>query len=215
MAKMCQYAVVDLEMCRVPRGERRKVFGRASELIQIGAVLLGDSLEMVDSFMTYVQPEFGAIDDYIEKLTGIRHKDVAKAPFAKEALDAFLSWLPEDAKIVSWSDNDLRQIKAEIEGKGYELPEMEPYFDSWIDCQVIFGEKMHSERCYRLSEALNFADIDYLDGEHDALVDAKNTAMLFAKMEREPVLKLSPYLVEEETHLFNPFANLLSGFAIA
>ena len=34
---------------------------------------------------------------------------------------------------------------------------------------------------YKLSEALSIADISYDDGAHDALVDAKNTARLFAK----------------------------------
>ena len=41
---MCKYAVVDLEMCKVPHGVRKDKFRWARETIQIGAVLLDESL---------------------------------------------------------------------------------------------------------------------------------------------------------------------------
>ena len=96
--------------------------------------------------------------------------------------------------------------------------------DSWIDCQKTFGEKLNSERCYRLSEALVAADIIYEDGAHDGLVDAYNTALLFAKMEKEDELSLNPYyrsmLFEEEENCCSTLGSLFSGidmsaFAIA
>ena len=60
------------------------------------------------------------------------------------------------------------------------------------------------------------ADIDYDEGEHDALVDAKNTAQLFVKMEREPVLVLNPhYSNQKEEETYNPFAALLSNYSVA
>lgn len=67
-----------------------------------------------------------------------------------------------------------------------------------FDCQLTFGEKMNAQKKYKLSEALIIADIDYTAGEHDALVDAQNTAVLFAKMQREKTLKLSSYYVPAE-----------------
>jgi inhibitor of KinA sporulation pathway (predicted exonuclease) len=76
---------------------------------------------------------------------------------------------------------------------------------------------MHNERCYNLTEALRITGIDYEEGEHDALVDAKNTALLFAKMEREQELKLSKYYTDQKNeHLTsNPFADLFAMFEIA
>ena len=78
-----------------------------------------------------------------------------------------------------------------------------------------FSEKMGHSKNYRLSEALSIADIDFEDGAHDALVDAHNTALLFAKMEQEPVLRLSPYYItsaEDKPLTFTPFAELLSKY---
>ena len=43
---MCNYVIVDLEMCNVPQAVRQKGYQFRNELIQIGAVLLGDDLEI-------------------------------------------------------------------------------------------------------------------------------------------------------------------------
>lgn len=190
---MSKYVIIDLEMCNVPRAKRGDFYYLTNELIQIGAVLVDENLEITDSFMTYVSPEFGTIDSYIERLTGISREDVYGAPTAREALEMFANWLPEDAVLVSWSYSDESQIRKEIKAKDICIDRFDCYLDNWIDCQETFGEKMNADKNYKLSEALIIADIDYADGQHDALVDAKNTALLFIKMEREPVLVLSPY----------------------
>lgn len=158
---MSKCVIVDLEMCNVPKGESRIAFGHSNELIQIGAVMLDESLEICGSFQTYVHPEFGFIDGFIEKLTGITPKDVADAPLAAEALRSFLDWLPADGKIISWSYSDLSQIIWELEGKHIDLPGLDPYLDTWEDCQATFSERLHSARRYSLSEALNFTEIIY------------------------------------------------------
>lgn len=220
---MSKYAVVDLEMCKVPYGARKGKYRWASETIQIGAVLVNEELEIVDEFVTYVSPEYGFIDTYINNLTGISRADVAKAPDMKTALQKFVSWLPEDTKVVSWSNNDELQIRHEMLSKEIDIDGLEQILDEWIDCQKTFAKKMNNQRCYRLSEALVAADINYEDGAHDGLVDAYNTALLFAKMEKEEELVLNPYyrnaITEEEDNGFSLgslFAGIdLSGFAIA
>lgn len=193
---MCQYAVVDLEMCKVPCGTKKDKYPWRHETIQIGAVLLNEALEIVDEFSTYVFPQFGFIDTFINDLTGISEADVQNAPSMEEALRRFVNWLPDGVKAVSWSRSDEQQIRHEIEAKDICIEGLNAILDNWIDCQETFGEKMNSSRCYKLSEALVAADIMYKDGAHDGLVDAYNTALLFAKMEREPQLVLNPYYAD-------------------
>ncbi len=190
---MCQYAVIDLEMCNTPYGTRKGKYRYKRETIQIGAVLLNESLEIQDEFSTYVSPQFGFIDSDINKLTGISGRNVNKAPNMEEALQKFVDWLPNNTTVVSWSRNDEIQIRHEVEEKGINIEGLGAILDNWIDCQKIFGEKMGSSKCYKLSEALVAADIMYKDGAHDGLVDAHNTALLFIKMEREPQLVLNQY----------------------
>lgn len=214
---MSKYVIVDLEMCRVPKGFKRENFKSACELIEIGAVLLDDTYEIVDRFKIYVSPEYGEVDQYIQNLTGITKADTKDAPTTKEALELFVNWLPEDAILVSWSDNDEKQIRKEVGLKNLDIPGLDKYLDNWKDCQKTFSEKMKSPKNYRLSEALIIADIDYDENIHDGLVDAENTAMLFVKMKREPKLKLiSCYLTEEDNStMYTPIAGLLKNFSYA
>lgn len=208
-----QYVIVDLEMCRVPFSKKTEQYPCRNEIIEIGAVLVNEKLETVDTFKTYVAPEFGVLDDYIQKLTGITNYDLENAPTLCKALERFTEWLPENAILVSWSDNDEYQMSEEIYYKYIDIPELEKCFDNWEDCQREFGQRMKTSKVYKLSEALAIADLEYDENIHDALVDARNTALLFIKMKNEPVLKLSPYYstgTDSNTLTFKPFANLFA-----
>ena len=204
-------------MCKVPKGVKREKFKSAYEIIEIGAVLLDDTYEVVDKFKTYVSPEYGEVDQSIQKLTGITKADTIDAPTIEEALELFTEWLPEDVILVSWSDNDEKQIQKEIELKNLEISKYKTRLINWEDCQKTFSKKMNSPKKYKLSEALIIADIDYDEHIHDGLVDAENAVMLFAKMKREPKLKLiSCYLTEEDNStMYTPIAGLLKNFNYA
>ncbi len=221
---MSKYVIVDLEMCKVPYRARKNKSKGANETIQIGAVLLDDSFEIVDNFVTYVAPQYGFIDAFIKNLTGISRADVANAPSMEDALKAFVKWVPEDTRVVSWSDNDKIQIQHEVKDKCIVIDGLDKILDEWIDCQKLFSEKINNKKCYKLSEALIAADIFYKDGEHDGLVDAYNTALLFAKMEKENEFVLNPYykcaITNEKESCVCSLGSLfegidLSGFAIA
>ena len=208
---MSQYVVVDLEMCQIPVDKRKAAgYGRTTETIQIGAVLLNEQFEIADEFNSFVKPELGFMDTRIMQLTGISSTDLIDAPFMKEALIRFIDWIPADAKVVSWSESDLEQIRYEALKKGISHERLESILDEWIDCQKMFMDKISVERKYKLSEALIIADIDQEGHEHNGLADAYNTAKLFAKMMTEPELKLNSYYMKaqsgEERH---------SGFSIA
>ena len=124
---MSSYVVMDLEMCNVPKEKRTAEFWWKNEIIQIGAVLMNEDYEIVDEFMSFVQPEYGEIDDFIQRLTGISQSDVADAPCAAEALTAFTAWLPEDAYVVAWSETEAVQIERELDAKKIDLPELDWY----------------------------------------------------------------------------------------
>lgn len=212
---MSRYVVVDLEMCRTPRGTKKGNDILKNELIQIGAVLLDENLSVSDNFMTYVAPSYSRISPFIQKLTGISQKNLTGAPSFEKAMEMFTSWIPADTKVVAWSDNDANQIAYEASYKGISVTNL--HVDDWYDCQKTFSEKMHTEKIYRLSDALSIANIFYDEDFHDALVDAKNTALLFAKMQKEDELVLNPYysLVNKEESTFNSFSNLLGNYRYA
>ena len=124
--------------------------------------------------------------------------------------DSFMTYVAPE--LVAWSGNDRAQIQREIRGKELSIPRLDTYMDEecWIDCQALFADKLDTSKSFRLSEALLLAEIEFDDGAHDALIDARNTAKLFEKVQREEVLTLSPYLIRSDmydSYTFNPFRN--------
>ncbi len=209
---MSNFLVIDLEMCKVPKGIKRQILNLSSEIIQIGAVLVNENLKVKDTFQSFVKPQEGIIDKKIQMLTGISQKDVYSAPDISKAISDMLAWMPEDTVIVSWSDNDLIQMKKEFEAKNLADLDFAKYFESWIDCQKTFSEKMHTQKVYRLSEALAITDIFYDENAHNALVDAQNTADLFVKMKTEDELVLSPYYASSINDIYDTSGSLLGSY---
>ena len=110
---MSQYIVLDLEMCTV----HHEVYNEDAlnhEIVQIGAVKLNESYDIIDKFMTYVSPEYGHIDKYINQLTGISDLELLNAPKLIDAFDLFIEWINKESIIVTWSENDEKQIREEL-----------------------------------------------------------------------------------------------------
>ena len=219
---MGYYVVVDLEMCRVP-AKMRKEYRYKNEIIQIGAALLDERLNVIDKFSEYVSPEYGYLDDFISKLTGIKRSDLKGAPHIHKALENFLNWLPnENVTAISWSDSDEKQFRMELAAKGIEISvRFENMLDTWIDCQPQFTQKMKmpSKKQYSLEEALIATDICTDGRAHNGLTDAYNTALLYAKMQREDELVLNKYYktAHEDTepeHLSFCFGDLLAAAGV-
>ena len=196
LRRKMKYIVLDLEFVPIPKsmimnqGIRLK-----AEIIQIGAVMMNENFKIIDRFMSYVKPQWGYIDATIKKLTGITPLNLVEAPNISDVLQDFSEWVPDEAVFVTWSTNDIDQIDDEMWYKNIDIPKLCQYFDTYIDCQSIFSDKLRTTKKYRLTDALNIAGLDYDDTNiHTALCDASNTALLFSRM-NAPVLILSPYYV--------------------
>ncbi len=213
---MENYVVIDLEMCKVPKKSRTVDFHWATETIQIGAVKLNTEYEVIDEFTIFVTPRFGRLTSDISRLTGITKEDLEGAPDIEEALRQFYDWLPENPVMVAWSDTDRSQMRYEIKGKHLSDDRLLNY--TWVDCQQIFDKKAGAENNYSLLNALNLSDIDYREGIHNGLVDAYNTALLFAKLKKTPDYEFNKYYKsvdesdKEPEHLSTSMGNLLAGF---
>ena len=119
-------------------------------------------------------------------------ENIYTAPTYKEAMEKFLRWLPSrDVSFVAWSESDRQQIEKESEQKGLSEEAMDRLMCTWIDCQQLFDEKMDAPRQYSLEEALVASDVCTEGRAHDGLVDAYNTALLFAKLRRDPDFELN------------------------
>ena len=74
------WVFMDLEMKPVDKQFRRQRDVCRQEVIEFGAVKLGEDLSEIDSFRRLVKPVYGDIPPRYERLTGISNADVAEAP---------------------------------------------------------------------------------------------------------------------------------------
>ena len=210
------YLVIDLEMCKVPRNYRSRSYKYANETIQIGAVLLDEEFKRIGTLSQYVPPEYGVIDHFIEKLTGIRNSQVKKAPKLQEALVHMIDWIGErEYKIYAWSESDRDQILHEMKAKKIDDIRINTFIDEsrWIDYQDVFTKRFELERQISLEEALGRVEIEPEGRFHDGLDDAVNTGRLIEKLELNMEYQLVSYeMPEKETeHLSCTLGELLSG----
>lgn len=160
---MRTYIVIDVEMCKVQKSYAWKDYRYANEIIQVGAVMLNENYEQIGEFSSYVRPQYGKIDLFIENLTGIRRSDVRNAPTLGEVLRSMSLWIGNrDVTFYSWSDTDYFQIRGEILAKGYDETEMEKFLNesNWVDYQKALKERLDMSRVLSLSDALTIAELE-------------------------------------------------------
>lgn len=112
------YLVIDLEMCKVPKDYRNKNYKYASEIIQIGAVLLDERYRRRDEICLYVHPEHGVIDNFIANMTGIKNRQIKNAPKLRERLLELTEWIGDrEYQVFAWSNSDFSQLSHEVRSK--------------------------------------------------------------------------------------------------
>ena len=173
-----EWVFMDLEMKPVERQFRHQWDICRQEVIEFGAVKLGEDLSEIDSFRQLVKPIFGDIPPRYERLTGISNGMVAEAPGFETALNRFAAWCSDAETVYAWSGSDLDQLRGEVRMKEIPFP-LDELTDKWADFQKIFTRAVGLRRELSLEQAVNIANVDFAGHQHDALWDARNTAELF------------------------------------
>ena len=172
------WVFMDLEMKPVDKQFRRQWDVCRQEVIEFGAVKLGEDLSEIDSFRALVKPAYGEIPPRYAQLTGITNDMVAEAPDFETVLGQFAAWCDDAETVYAWSGSDLDQLRGEVKMKSIDFP-LEALAGKWADFQKIFTRAVGLKRELSLEQAVNIANINFEGHQHDALWDARNTAELF------------------------------------
>ncbi len=114
-----RYIVMDLEWNQ-PLSSRSSLYRRLGsrlmfEVIQIGAVMLDDSLRMVGSFNQFIAPsQYRTLHPRISRITGIRQEDLEEAPEFPEALTRFSAWCGPEFVLTTWGCDDISVLHQNI-----------------------------------------------------------------------------------------------------
>ena len=186
------YIVVDLEWNQ-PLSFDTHVYREVGdrlifEMIQIGAVKVGENFEVIDSISIPIRPtHYVKIHPRIRKMTQLGSEELADAPQFLEAMDQFAEWCGEDYTLLTWGCDDVSVLKQNMDffGCTVKLPPL-------CDIQRLFSDVHKCRERKGLKAAMEMLEIQPDEARyfHNALHDAYYTALVFAKLPNpEDVLK--------------------------
>lgn len=169
------YIVFDMEW-NTPAWSRGMIMSPiplTGEVIEIGAVKLSDTMEVLEEFRIYVVPQYyKKMNRTVQHLTKIRADFLQEngVPFP-EAYQRFREWCGEDFIFASWGQNDLPMLLENLRLYGISAEELPPC----IDLQNLLDQEiLHKNQQCSLDDALMLLG-EAGDEAHDALHDARNT----------------------------------------
>lgn len=158
----------------------------SGEIVEIGAVKLNESFEVVDELRLLIKPRFyEKMHRRIATLTGVHDRDLQErgVPFP-EACEAFFRWCGEEFTFITWSLSDLPVLIENMQIYGIDVSNL----PDLIDAQRIFDrEIMRTDTRHSLEHAMEIFNV-HGDRAHDALNDSRNTVKVCECIDMEVYL---------------------------
>lgn len=161
------YAIVDIEATGGSIGADERI-------IQFACVLFKNN-KVINRFDTLVNPN-KRIPTAIEKLTGIKNKDVTDAPYFEEIAPMILSLLENAIFVAHNVGFDYRFLNEQLKAHGFKQLDI-PAVDT-VELTQIMYPTLDS---FQLEDIASFLDYNLIDA-HDALADANATVHIFQKL---------------------------------
>ncbi len=174
---MMNYIILDLEAtCWQDKNQKHK-----SEIIEIGAVCINETKEIVSEFAEFVKPILNPnLSAFCTELTSITQSQIDTAKPFDVVIKQFQNWINtnEDYILCSWGFYDKSQFKADC-----ELHQLDTtWLKNHISLKHQYAEIKKLTKPIGISGALKLEKLN-LDGTHHrGIDDAKNIAKLFLKL---------------------------------
>ena len=176
------YIVLDMEWNQsvTYSGIVREPVFLTGEIIQIGAVKLDENFAAVDSFNARVLPEYYTeLHPKVAAVTKLTPQDLLRGKPFSRVFESFCEWCGTDFSFLIWGTEDLRILQKNMQLHNIDTSFMPPCFN----LQNIFAvQAAHNTRQYGLARALSYFHETPFEA-HDALNDAKSTALLCSHLD--------------------------------
>ncbi|MHA6482630.1 exonuclease domain-containing protein [Paenibacillus sp. strain BS8-2] len=169
------YIVLDIEF-----NGRKFASDLPMEVIEIGAVRLNDSLEIVDEFSAFIKPVyFAKLNSFIQKKTGIPQSSIDSAERFPRVIGNFLQWLSrsEAPLLVTWGGEDLKRIV--LDTRMHKLDDGYWLSVDYLDLLKSFLRYRGLTNDVSVEGALQELGLSSEGSAHRALDDARMTADIF------------------------------------
>ncbi|MBQ7660722.1 MAG: exonuclease domain-containing protein [Clostridia bacterium] len=179
------YIVFDMEwnqpMCAAQPQKGANGVKLAGEIMQIGAVKLGEDGALGDRFSMCVRPRFyPRLNRRVRELTGITKEELRAAPEFPAVAKAFFDFCGENPVFLSWGYDDIPILRQNLTAWGMDTAVCEVAYN----LQTIFNAQTDGGKGQRsLAFAMETFGIPQTLEAHDALGDAYHTALVAAKLD--------------------------------
>ncbi len=169
------YIIVDLEAtCE----KNNKAF--KNEIIEIGAVKISGTLQVLDKFSSFVKPLINPVlSDFCKNLTSISQENIDRADMFPFVLQKFLKWIGNELYVIcSWGNYDKNQFIKDCNLHGIDT--------DWIENKHINLKQQYAERILGkpnkqvgMAKALRIAKLPLEGTHHRGIDDAINISKIF------------------------------------
>ena len=195
------YIIMDLEWNNTYCKKKK---GFMNEIIEIGAVMLNENLEIVDVFSTFIKAQLGKkLHSRVKELTNITNDDISTGVPFSQTMAQFRKWSAgSDNVILTWGDTDIRVLIENF--KYFNGISFIPFLNNYVNLQKYAQAFMNISKADQigLSSAAEKLGIDVDKYSlHRALDDSLLTADLFKKIYNEHML--SSYTLTCDTAFYS------------
>lgn len=169
------------------------------EIIEIGAVKLDSSFNIIDRFKQIIKPQyFTKIHPRIKRITNLSNDEVEDQPSFVEAQKRFSNFCGDNPCFITWGSEDVSVYKQNLDCFEVEYDELNFYNLQRMFSQRYVKTKQQSGLKPAM-EALGIVEKEDMPF-HDALSDAYYTALIYQNMpDREQILQY-PQEAKKLTH---------------
>ena len=169
------------------------------EMIQIGAVKLDESRQIVDTFNQLIQPTcYRRLNPHVQKITHITQEQVDEAPVFQDAYETFIDWCGDDCVLLTWGCDDISVFEQNVRYFACEAP-LPPI----CDIQKLFSDELGTPNERKsLKHAMEALEIEPSEDRefHNALNDAYYTALVYARIKSTDKLMQYQLKAKQLTH---------------
>lgn len=201
-----KYIVFDLEFNQFwdDEGDKSAVNYRCPfEIIQIGALVLDEQLQVVSTFDRLVKPKlYTQLHPYVEQITGISAEGLDSAVSFAEAYGKFTRLIGDDSVLCVWGMVDIKEL---IRNVRYHRLDTSIIPREYINIQAYASRHLQCPKGTNagLRHAAELLDIPIKGSFHDALNDAFYTAEVFRRIYS---CNIKPSIYKEEREARRPRA---------
>lgn len=182
---------MDLEWNQSPNGKTNSIDDCPFEIMEIGAVKLDDSWNVIDEFHRLIRPQIYTELHFM--ISEVTHMDMHELNTHGEdfitAMEAFIEWCGDDAVYCTWGCQDLTELQRNVAYYRMDNPFPKPLF--FYDVQKLFGLLDEENRRLSLDAAVAELSLPQDRPFHRALDDAYYTAFIMKRLDRS---KIEPYI---------------------